>query len=232
MRAFVHRYGRACLGFGVLALAAVAMVAYSVELQQIYQHFLLWQGHNGVAFVAAFAALFILAALTSAFPASILGVAAGAAFGIAAGFALSAGALLVAALIAFLLARYFFRGVTRSIASRFFDIAQLEARLHRYGWRYGLVIRSAPLAPFGITSYGLGLTPIPLGQYLITTAGAFPFLFACVYLGSVTHFVGAGPMGGDQHLLWKISLMLTAAAAALGLAVKVLPRLVRRFIGE
>ena len=218
---------KAWLG-GLLAVAAcAALCTFSVELQHLYQQVVGWRNAHTAVFVGSFFALFILAALTSVFPASILGVAAGAAFGLPLGFALSALALVIAAVIAFVAARYFFREVSRQLLSRFVDLEALETRLRRHGWRYAMFIRLAPLAPFGITSYCMGLTPLALGQYVITTVGTFPFLFACVYLGSVGRIVQNGASGDT---LLKLAALLTLGAVALAIAVRLLPSMLKRWL--
>ena len=130
-------------GTGVLG---AVMVANLELLQHGYQRLVWMQQANAAAFAVSFAAMFVAAALTSLFPASLLGVAAGAAFGFAAGFALSAASLLTAALIAFLVGRYFFRAAGRRAVARFVDLDRIEARLARHGWRYALLLRSAPMS--------------------------------------------------------------------------------------
>jgi uncharacterized membrane protein YdjX (TVP38/TMEM64 family) len=178
-----------------------------------------------------FAALLVLVFLTSIFPASLFGVLGGMLFGTITGFAICAGSLLAAALIAFVFARYFFRAASRRIAARFLDLDRLEVRLPKQGWRYALMIRAAPIAPFAITSYALGLMPITFGEYLLTTLAALPFLFVCVYFGSIGRFlIGAGGEI-DRAALSQLVLAFSAATVLLGIVSYLLPKLMRRILG-
>ena len=142
---------QAILGVFILLAAGILLVLSAFDLQQYYRDLFELQERNTLAFYLTFSGLMVLAFLTSVFPASIFGVLAGMAFGLIKGFAISCGSILVAALIAFVFARYFFRTASRHIAAKVLDLDRLEAQLSKHGWRYALLIRSAPIAPFGIT---------------------------------------------------------------------------------
>jgi uncharacterized membrane protein YdjX (TVP38/TMEM64 family) len=150
-------------------------------------------------------------------------------FGVLKGFALCAGALLAAAIIAFVFARYFFRAASRRIAAEVVDLDRLDARLARHGWRYALMIRASPIAPFGITSYALGLMPITLRDYLLTTLAALPFLFVCVYFGSIGGFlITTGEI--DRAAIGKVAVAFSAATVLLGIVSYLLPKIIRRML--
>ena len=180
-----------------------------------------------MGFYCLFVSLLVVASLTSILPASILGVFSGAFFGIAEGFLVSAASLMLAALIAFGFARYFFRSISRGAVAKFIDLEALEANLARSGWKYVLLLRLTPIAPFGITSYGLGLTSISWGHYLLTTFGTFPFLLACVYVGKVSGMIIGSHGEFDRALLWRLTVLFTIGAILVALALH-LPRLLRR----
>jgi uncharacterized membrane protein YdjX (TVP38/TMEM64 family) len=221
-----HR--RVVLGGVLLIALGVAVIMFSWELQNAYIQLFQLQERDGFVFCASFIGLLIVACVTGIFPASILGVFAGALFGLVKGFAISAGSLIIAALLAFFFGRYFFRATSRRIVSKVVNIEKLEASVAKNGWRYALLIRLAPIAPFGITSYGLGLTPIPFLQYIWTTAGSFPFLLVCVYLGSVGEVLVHHGGDIDRRLMWELSLLFTVVAMLLGLTMHFLPKLARR----
>jgi uncharacterized membrane protein YdjX (TVP38/TMEM64 family) len=226
----VHR--RAIVGICILITVGVLLLLFSGELERFYRGLFQLQERNAPIFYLTFAALLVLAFLTSLFPASLFGVLGGMLFGTILGFAICTASLLVAALIAFLFARYFFRTVSRRIAAHFLDLDRLEARLAKQGWRYALLIRAAPTAPFAITSYGLGLTPIMLGEYLATTMAALPFLFVCVYFGSIGRFlIGAGG-GIDRTALWELALGFSAAIVLLSVVSYLLSKLMLRSFGH
>jgi uncharacterized membrane protein YdjX (TVP38/TMEM64 family) len=196
----------------------------SAEFQGFYSDLFRFQAKNTVVFYLLFAGLLTIAFLTSIFPASIFGVLAGALFGLFKGFIISALSALVAALVAFIFARYFFRAASRAVVAKVIDLERTEARLTKHGWRYALLIRSAPIAPFGITSYALGLTTIGLGEYLLTTLATFPFLLTCVYLGSSgAVIVQGGQIDGDS--IRQLAVLFTGASLTFWLVTRLLPKL-------
>jgi uncharacterized membrane protein YdjX (TVP38/TMEM64 family) len=178
-----------------------------------------------LGFYCLFVSLLILACLTSILPASILGIFGGAFFGVAEGFLVSAASMMLAALIAFGFARYFFLSISRGVVAKIIDLEALDANLARSGWKYALFLRLTPIAPFGITSYVLGLTPISWCHYILTTMGAFPFLLACVYLGKASGMIVQSHGEFDRDLLWQLIVLFTIGAVLAALAVGLLPRL-------
>lgn len=210
--------------------SAIVLGLFLPQLQEYYQHLFLLRETNSMALYLSFAALLIVACLTSIFPASILGVLAGTVFGLVKGAALSAGAIMVGALLAFVFSRFFFRKASRRLVAKIIDLDKLEHRLHRHGWRYALLLRLAPLAPFSITSYGLGLTPITLGQYLLSTLASLPFLVVCVYLGSVGGVAINASGNIDGEVLRRLVVMFSVAAGLVWVIMHWLPRLARRFL--
>jgi uncharacterized membrane protein YdjX (TVP38/TMEM64 family) len=231
LRDFLLVHRRAAAGMCILITAAVLLASYSGQVEGAYRDLFRLQEHNAPVFYVTFTALLVLAFLTSIFPASLFGVLGGMLFGVAKGFALCSAALIVAALIAFVFARYFFRTVSRKIAARVLDLDRLEARLAKHGWRYALMIRASPIAPFGITSYGLGLMPIALRDYLITTLAALPFLFVCVYFGSVGGILIGSAGEIDRAAIGRLAIAFSAATVLLGIVTFLLPRFIRRLLG-
>ena len=221
---------RAFVGGLVVLTSAIALIVLFPQLREYYHRLFLFQARSSLTFYLSFVALLLLASLTSIFPASLLGVLAGILFGLIKGFALSAGTIMLGAFISFVFSRYFFRAACRRLAAKVIDLDRLEDRLVREGWRYALLLRLAPLAPFSITSYVLGLSPIPLGQYLLTTLGSMPFLLVCVYLGNVGSVVIDAAGNIDGRVLWRLVVMLSIAVAAVAAVVHWLPMLMRRLL--
>jgi uncharacterized membrane protein YdjX (TVP38/TMEM64 family) len=231
LRDFLLVHRRAVAGMCILIAVGVLLALFSPEVEEFYRSLFRPQERNAPFFYLIFWALLVLAFLTSIFPASLFGVLGGMLFGVVKGFAICGSSLLAAALISFFFARYFFRTASRRIAGRVLDLDRLEARLAKHGWRYALMIRASPIAPFGITSYGLGLMPITLREYLLTTLAAFPFLFVCVYFGSVGGFlIGAGGEI-DRNAIGRLALAFSAATVLLGIVTYILPKFIRRMLG-
>jgi uncharacterized membrane protein YdjX (TVP38/TMEM64 family) len=88
------------------------------------------------------------------------------------------------------------------------------------GWRFVALTRLVPVVPFNVLNYALGLTRIPLSQYVLTTLVCMvPGTAAYAWLGHA----GRAAMEGNGDALRYGALGL----AALALVVFV-PRLIRR----
>jgi uncharacterized membrane protein YdjX (TVP38/TMEM64 family) len=231
LRDFLLVHRRAAAGMCILITAGVLLAFYSGQVEEAYRDLFRMQEHNAPVFYVTFTALLVLAFLTSILPASLFGVLGGMLFGVAMGFALCSVALIVAALIAFVFARYFFRTVSRKLAAKVLDLDRLEARLAKHGWRYALMIRASPIAPFGITSYGLGLMPISLRDYVLTTLAALPFLFVCVYFGGVGGILIGTAGEIDRAAIGRLAIAFSAATVLLGIVTFLLPRFIRWLLG-
>jgi uncharacterized membrane protein YdjX (TVP38/TMEM64 family) len=231
LRDFLLVHRRAVAGMCILITAAVLLAFFFRPMEGFYRDLSRLQERDAPFFYVTFSALLTLAFLTGIFPASLFGVLGGMLFGLVKGFALCSGALLAAALIAFAFARYFFRTASRQLAAKVLDLDRLEARLGKHGWRYALMIRASPIAPFGITSYALGLMPITLREYLLTTLAALPFLFACVYFGSVGGILISTAGEIDRSAIGRLAVAFSAATVLLGIVTFLLPKFIRRLLG-
>lgn len=169
-----------------------------------------------------FAPLFFVAGYAAAtvlfLPGSILTIAGGALFGPIAGTFYSLTGATLGATLAFLIARYLASGsVARRTGGRLGEFIEgVEAE----GWRFVVFVRLVPLFPFNALNYALGLTRIPLGQYVTASYFAMlPGAAAYTYLG----YAGREALSGSGALL-RHGLIALALLAA----VMFLPRLVRR----
>lgn len=175
-----------------------------------------------VASAGATAPLFFVIgyAVASVFflPGSVLTLAAGALFGPVAGAFYSLTGATLGATLAFLIARFLAGDwVARKTGGKLRDFVQgVEAE----GWRFVAFVRLVPLFPFNLVNYALGLTRIPLIQYVIASyLCMLPGAFAYAYLG----FAGREAATGGEGLLQK-----GLVALALLATVSFLPRLVKR----
>ncbi len=88
------------------------------------------------------------------------------------------------------------------------------------GWRFVALVRLVPLFPFALVNYALGLTRIPIKQYIITSfICMIPAAFAYTYVG----FAGREALAGGEGLIRNgmIALALVGISAFL-------PRLIQR----
>src|SRR5215468_6158165 len=149
-----------------------------------------------------------------------------------AAFALAGGALLgpfwgsilnlvgatLGATLAFLVARYvagdWVGRRAGGLLKRLIDGVDAE------GWRFVAFVRLVPLFPFNLSNYALGLTHIPLHQYVLATLVCMvPATVAYTWLG----YAGRGALAGDTDAVWYGLLALGLLAA-----IALLPRLIKR----
>lgn len=165
-------------------------------------------------------ALFALGTVLFA-PGAIFGLLGGALFGPLLGTALNLVGATLGATAAFLVARHIGGDwVRRKAGSR---IELFMSGVEAEGWRFVALMRLVPLVPFNLLNYALGLTRIPVMQYVFASLLAMvPGTLAFTWLGHA----GRQALGGDPAAI-RYGLL------ALGLlaAVAFLPRLVRRLRG-
>jgi uncharacterized membrane protein YdjX (TVP38/TMEM64 family) len=110
--------------------------------------------------------------------------------------------------LAFLLARGALRGTFRRLVDRRRSWRATLAAVDAEGWRLVALTRLASPLPGGAINYIYGLTGVPLGHYVLATAGGL--------LAPVTLFVGLGALG---RIALKEQPLGQAAAVAAGLVV-------------
>ena len=205
---------------GVIGLGTVAVVG--VAVLSSYEGFDPARLEDAVRAQGAFAPLAFVAAFAVAtivfLPGSVFGLAAGVLFGPWWGglWNLLGGTLGAAA--AFLIARYvaggWVAGKVQGGLKRIFDAVEDE------GWRFVALTRLVPVVPFNMLNYVLGLTRIPLAQYVLATLVCMaPGAAAYAWLG----YAGRAALSGDAAALRYGALGLAALAV-----IAFLPRLVRR----
>lgn len=175
-------------------------------------------GHFGpLLFVAGYAAATVLF-----LPGSVLTLAAGALFGPVAGAFYSLTGATLGATAAFLIARYLASDwAARHAGGR---LAEFMRGVQAEGWRFVAFVRLVPLFPFNALNYALGLTRIPLAQYVLASyAAMLPGAAAYAYLGHAGREALAGSEALARHGLVALALLAT---------VLFLPRLVRRVRGR
>jgi uncharacterized membrane protein YdjX (TVP38/TMEM64 family) len=162
-------------------------------------------------------ALFALATLLFV-PGALFGLAGGALFGPVWGTILNLVGATLGATAAFLVGRYLAGDWVRRRAGP--RLARLIAGVEAEGWRFVAFVRLVPLFPFNLTNYALGLTRIPLTNYILASLVCMaPGTLAYTWLGYAGREAAAENPAAIRYGL--IGLALLAAIAFL-------PRLVRR----
>ena len=166
-----------------------------------------------------FLVLQTLVVISGILPASTIGIAAGAAYGLLPGFLLAATGVLVGAFISFALARSLLRPFVARMLHRRARLRRFDELVARDGWKFVCLLRVSPIMPFAATSYGLGLSSISAGGYLIGTLASLPALFAYVFVGTLTKAGIAAWSGGAAPL--RLVLIGVGIVATLLLTVYV-----------
>ncbi len=195
----------------------------------------IWLGRQAGAYVPAFAewvgaqgalgpVVFVLGyalAVVAFVPGLLVTLAGGAIFGVVQGTLYVFIAAVIGSTAAFLVARYVARSaIERRIAgdARF---AAIDRAVGREGRKIVFLLRLSPVFPFNLLNYGLGLTKVSLGDYVIASLGMLPGTLAYVYLGKVAGDVaavagGATPeQGPAQIAVLVVGLIATFAVAIL-----------------
>lgn len=169
-----------------------------------------WVLSLGVWGPLGFGVIYVLATVLF-IPGSALTLAGGALFGPWWGTFYNLTAATVGATLAFLVARYLAGDwVERRTVGRLLKIKQ---GVEGEGWRFVVFVRLVPLFPFNLLNYALGLTRIPLVQYVVATYLAMlPGALVYTYLG---HVGGAALEGHGSLRSGLLALALLALVAFL-----------------
>jgi len=152
-------------------------------------------------------------------PGSLLTLAGGALFGPLWGTLYNLTGATLGATLAFLVARYLAGDWVAARTGR--RLTALREGIEKEGWRFVAFTRLVPLFPFNLLNYALGLTRIPLGQYVLATyVCMLPGALAYTYLG----YAGREAVAGGEALIQKGLLALGLLAL-----VAFLPRIVAHF---
>ena len=215
MRKLLPRLGIALLLVAVAAWAAVHRDQINLTTLDA------WLGSLGPWAPIGYVVLYALG--TVAFvPGALFALAGGALFGPLWGSVWNLLGATLGAALAFLVARYlggdWVERKAGGLVKRLIDGVDTE------GWRFVAFVRLVPLFPFNLSNYVLGLTRIPLYQYVIAT-------FVCMAPGAIAYtwlgHAGRGALTGEADTV-RYGLLALGLLAAIAL----LPRLIRRIRGS
>ncbi|MBF0160884.1 MAG: TVP38/TMEM64 family protein [Magnetococcales bacterium] len=162
--------------------------------------------------------LFYLMATVLFMPGSVLTLAGGALFGPWLGGLLCLVGATLGAGLSFLIARHLVgRWVARRVEGM---LGSLLAGVAAEGWRFVAFVRLVPLFPFNLLNYALGLTPVRLDHYLLTSLLCMaPGCLAYAWLGHAGKEALHGSADAVRAGLWALGVLAIAL---------LLPRWVRR----
>ncbi len=215
----------------LLALAALALLAWWLPLASWLTTGAQWiQGHGVLAW-----AVFVLAYITATIlvvPGTILTLAAGLLFGLPLGVALVSAGSVTGAACAFLIGRFLARDwIARRIATRS-GFQALDTATRHQGFVIVLLARLSPLFPFNLLNYGLGLTSVRFRDYFLASwIGMLPATVVYVYIGSlaanITELTSGDVEGGGAT-----QALLVAGLAATIILTIVITRKATRTLRE
>ena len=165
-------------------------------------------------------------------PGSLLTLAAGAIFGLAGGTAVVRAGATLGSLAAFLIARHFARhAVERRLAGneRF---RRLDGSIANAGLKIVFLLRLSPAVPYNVLNYALGLTKIPVRDYVIASVGMLPATFLYVYYGKLAGDVAAAAAGQPPRdpAYWVVlGAGLAATIAVTVIVTRIAARALRRY---
>lgn len=148
----------------------------------------------------------------------------GIAFGPLWGTAWCSVAATISATIDFLFARYAFRDATARLVARSPRLQRLDSGLVEHGWRVLLVTRLIPFFPFTVTHGACGLSSMRLATFVVVS-------WLCLLPGTVAYTLAASSLVDGTRDPARMLLTL-AGAAAIVVAVSLIPRWLRRRPGR
>ncbi len=157
------------------------------------------------------------AAVMAMVPAVIPTFAGGAIFGIVEGTVYCFVAATIGSCAAFLVARHLARDTVARRIERDERFAAVDRAVGDRGRRIVLLLRLSPIFPFNLLNYGLGLTRIRFGDYLMASIAMLPGTLLYVYYGRLAGDVAAlasGAVvakGGAYYALLVLGLVATLA---------------------
>lgn len=148
-----------------------------------------------------FIALFAICCLVF-FPASFLTLAAGAVYGFWMGTLLVLAGNGLGSLLCLLITRYLFRDWAARHLSKRKKLGAVADAVRHDGWKIVFLTRLAPMMPFSLINYALGLTKLSAWRFFLATeVGSIPAIAVYVYMGTLmgslakvrTGMHGSGP---------------------------------------
>ena len=197
----------------VLTLAALGLALYRdsadpVRLERAIRDLGVWAPVAHVLLFAIGTVLFV--------PGVLFALAGGALFGPLWGTLLNLSGATLGATAAFLAGRYLAGDWVRRRAGP--RLGRLISGVEAEGWRFVALVRLAPLFPFNLSNYALGLTRIPLKQYVLSSFVCMaPGALAFAWLGYAGREAATGNANAIRYGLYALAL-LAALAFLPGLA--------------
>jgi uncharacterized membrane protein YdjX (TVP38/TMEM64 family) len=191
----------------------VVLTAFVIALRWVNDSGLLkraleWVRNLGPWGPVAFILMYV-AAVVVFLPAAILTLGGGFVFGMLWGSIYVLIGATIAANVCFLLGRHLARNwLARRLESQP-KFKALDDAVAREGWKIVALVRFAPVFPFSWTSYGFGLTRIPLWEYFLANFAMIPGTLMYVYFGTLLSDV-TQKVEKPQWIKWIVGALTVA----------------------
>lgn len=206
------RWKKLGIALGALALIAVLYLAGS-RLGGYVDSFQQWIESLGVWAPVVFILGYAVATVAFA-PGSLLTLAAGAVFGLLWGTVYAFVGATLGASAAFLIARYAARGWVEKKLEDKPRFKKLDHSIGRDGGKIVALLRLAPVFPFVLLNYALGLTKVRFAHYFWASFAMLPGTLLYVYYGHVGRELAAG-----GNTVWDWVLLAVGLLAILAVTV-------------
>jgi len=204
----------------IIVLIGLA-IAFNQEFTSAAVSFLKWMRNNPVLGSFVFVLVYFSATVLL-LPGSIFTIGAGFVFAQVVGQVggVFLGTLVVflgatsGATVAFIIARYILRSTIENKAKNNKKFGIIDKVVELNGLKVTFLLRLAPIVPFNIFNYFMGITSVTLYQYCLAHFGLLPGTFVYVFLGttlsSVADASGAGFTSNKTVLIILIVLLVVA----------------------
>lgn len=202
-------------GIAIAALISLVSLHKDPVIEAI-QAFQGWTEQAGVFGAIVYAVVYAIAAV-SFLPGWIFTVGAGVVYGVLIGSIVVSVGSTLGATVAFFLARTFFRDAIARRVEGNKSFRAIDEAIGVSGWKIVFLIRLSPIFPFNLLNYALGLTKIPVTQYVLASwIGMLPGTVMYVYLGAIGHaLTGQESRTIGQQILFVVGLFATILVAVL-----------------
>lgn len=216
------------VGYGLAAVVVLAALFLAGrQLGGYVDEFEAWIAGLGVWGPVAFILGYAVATVAFA-PGSLLTLAAGALFGLVRGTLYAWTGATLGACAAFLIARYAARGwVERKLEGRP-RFRKLDHSIGRDGGKIVALLRLAPVFPFVLLNYALGLTKVRFVHYAWACLAMVPGTLLYVYYG---HVGRQALEGREGKTVWDWVLLAVGLVAVLAVTV-IITRKAKRALAE
>lgn len=210
----------------VAALVVVALVLAGRQVgAEVLPRFEIWVKSLGVWAPIVFILGYALAAVAF-LPGSALTLAAGVIFGFVEGTLYAFLGASLGSAAAFLIARYGARSwVEKKLAAQP-KFRSIDRAVGQEGGKIVALLRLAPVFPFNLLNYALGLTSVRFVPYLLASFAMLPGTALYVYLGKVGKDAAGG---GKTPLEWAL---LAAGLIALVVVTTVITKIARQALNK